>query len=138
METNLPPTLPTERSSGILGELRQLMAGVSFHLLTLLKLAQIEAEETKKRIFWKIFFLLIALLFFVGAFLTANTAAAFYLYELLEQWQLALLALAGGNLILGALFVIIASCLPIPFFKDTITELETDLLWITEKYRTRK
>lgn len=140
METNLPPSLPPEKhtGSGIMGELRQLIASISFHLLTLFKLAQIEAVEIKKRLFLKFFLLGISLFFFISAFFTANAAAVFYLNEFLDNWQLSLLAVTGGNLIIGAIFIIIATSLSLPFFKDTITELENDLVWITEKYKAKK
>lgn len=139
METSIQPPDPSgSENTGIMGEIRHLLAAISIHLLALIKLGQMEIDEAKRRMVKKVVFLVIAALFFFASFMAANAAGAFYLYEYFDKWETALLALALGNLAIGILFVIIAGCLSLtPVFKDTMAELETDLLWISEKYRAK-
>lgn len=141
MKNSSPPSTLSEQSSGsgLLGEGRQLISSVSLHLLTLLKLAQLEAGEAYGRIIRKVILLVIASIFFLGTYFTLNAAGACYLKTLLDDWTLALLALSGANVVLGLIFILIGSLISTtPLFKDTLTELENDLLWITEKYRAKQ
>ncbi len=120
---------------GLIGEGRNLLAAISSHLLALLKLARFEAEEAQNKLIKKLVFVGLALVFFFVFYLALNAAGAFLLHCLMGEWIWALLTLAGINLVLGVLFVLVGSRFTLsPLFPETLTELETDLVWIKEKH----
>lgn len=134
-------TVSSYVSTGISGEIRRVVASCSEHILCLLKLGQLEAAEAGTKIAQKILCLALATVFLLGFYLILNAAIACCLYSLLglETWILPLFILALGNLLLAGLVFLVNKRLSVtPIFKDTLTELETDLVWLKEHPKAEK
>lgn len=136
--TKMPPHVQ-EEESGLSQRVRYLLSSISAHLLALLKLGQLEAGEAQSRISKKLFFLSVSAVFFFVFYICANGAGAFYLQSLGFEWKFIFLMLAGANLILGLVFIGLASaCTLSPMFKETLTELENDLIWLKERRNAKR
>ena len=128
-----------EDESSLSQKIRFLLSTGSAHLLALLKLGQLEAAEAQTRIAKKLVFLAIAAVFFFVFYVCANVAGAFYLRPLVDKWEYVFLILSGANLILGLIFAGAAARFTLsPMFRETLTELETDLIWLKERRNAKR